>query len=143
MDKPIIKNRKEIVPKGTKVKAKVVLAQNQKKLIGRSKLHLELESLEIKGNSYALSSNVVKFEGKSNTGKTLAKAGAGAAAGAGVGAVSVKEDKGKAAGIGAAVGAAVGTGTALLQKKEAIVVEESIPFTTNSETRIVVQVTPY
>ncbi|OHX67279.1 hypothetical protein [Flammeovirga pacifica] len=142
LDKAITRNRKVIAPKGTTLKGKVVLSQNQKKLIGRSKLHLELTAVELKGNSYAISTNTVKFDGKSNTGKTLAKAGAGAAAGAGVGALA-GEDKGKSAGIGAAVGAAVGTGAALLQKKDAIVIEESIPFSTTSETKIVVQVTPY
>lgn len=143
IENSIVVNNNTVIPRGAVANAKVVLAQKQKTMGGRSKLQLELTSIIVEGKTYGFSTDVFAIESKSNTGKTAAKAGGGAAAGAGIGAIAAKKgNKGKGAGIGAAVGAAVGVGAAALQKKEPAIIDEAVSFKTQETTQVTITVAP-
>jgi len=106
-----------VVPRGANAYVKLVEARSAGRVKGRSELQLQLERIVIGNQSYAVTSNVVAFRGKSETKKTAKSAGIGALAGGGLGALF---GGGKGAAIGAGVGAGAGVAANASKKGEQV-----------------------
>ena len=106
-----------VVPRGANAYVKLVEARSAGRVKGRSELQVQLERIVIGNQSYAVTSNVVAFRGKSETKKTAKSAGIGALAGGGLGALF---GGGKGAAIGAGVGAGAGVAANASKKGEQV-----------------------
>jgi hypothetical protein len=89
------------IPRGAIFSGHVVEAKNAGPLAGRPKLDLQLDSIQLGGQTYSVASQVWSSEGASKTGYTAANTAGGALFGALIGAVA-------GGGVGAGVGAIAG-----------------------------------
>jgi hypothetical protein len=120
-------NGKVVIPKGARANLAVASAESAGKLKGQPKLWLKLVSVEVKGKTYASSTNWAGQTGASRGKRTAVGAGGGAAAGAVIGALA---GGGKGAAIGAVVGAGAGTGAAAMTGKTEVEIraEQKVSF---------------
>lgn len=122
---PVAVEGKTVLPKGAKVKGRVVEATASGRLQHPGLLTVSLSSVEVEGKSYDISTDSVSRKGGSHKNRNLGIIGGSAAGGAIIGAIA---GGGKGAAIGAGAGAGAGTaGAAITGKKDV-----SIP----AETRI-------
>jgi hypothetical protein len=89
------------IPRGAIFNGHVVESKNAGPLAGRPKLDLQLDSIQLGGQTYPIASQVWSSEGASKTGYTAANTAGGALFGALIGAVA-------GGGVGAGVGAVAG-----------------------------------
>jgi hypothetical protein len=104
LDAPVVIRGQMVFPRGTNAWVQLARVESGGRLKGRSKLQIQLTSIESGGINYPVRSNVVIFRGSSQGKKTAKSAGIGAAVGGGLGALF-------GGGSGAAVGAGLGAGT--------------------------------
>lgn len=110
-------NGVQVAPKGADVYGKLVTAEKSGTFSGHSELQLELTSIVINGQTYALVSSDYNVQGKGRGGDTAKKVGGGAVVGAIIGAIA---GGGKGAAIGAAAGGGAGAGVQVLTKGEQV-----------------------
>jgi hypothetical protein len=93
-----------------------------------AKLSLRIDSIQVRGQSYTVTSSLYARSGTSHTKRNTVAIGGGTAAGAIIGALA---GGGKGAAIGAAAGAGAGTGGAALTGKKDITLpaESRLRFT--------------
>jgi hypothetical protein len=99
-------NGKVVIPKGSKVNLSVADVHDAGRLKGTPKLWLKIDSIEVRGKTYAASTFQAGRTGASRSKRTAIGAGGGAVAGAVIGGIV---GGGKGAAIGAAAGAGAGT----------------------------------
>ena len=127
----IVVNGKTVIPKGSRVTLSVAKIVASGRLQTPAELWLKINSIEAKGQTYALSSNWSGQKGPSHNKRNVVAIGGGTAAGAIIGAIA---GGGKGAAIGAAVGAGAGTaGAAMTGKKDIFYpAETKLRFTTKT-----------
>ena len=109
-------NGKTVIPKNSNVSLTVATAVASGRLSTPAKLWLRIDSIQVKGQSYTVSSNMSGQTGGSHNKRNVIAIGGTTAAGAIIGALA---GGGKGAAIGAAAGAGAGTaGAALTGKKD-------------------------
>jgi hypothetical protein len=102
---------KVVIPRGSKVTLVVADVHDAGRFKGQPKLWLRIESIQVRGRNYSVSSFQAGQTGGSRGKRTAVGAGGGAAAGAIIGAIA---GGGKGAAIGAGIGAGAGTAGAAM-----------------------------
>ena len=109
-------NGKTVIPKNSNVTLTVASAVASGRLSTPAKLWLRIDSIQVKGQTYTVSTNMSGQTGGSHNKRNVIAIGGGTAAGAIIGALA---GGGKGAAIGAGAGAAAGTaGAAITGKKD-------------------------
>jgi hypothetical protein len=105
-----------VIPRHARVTLFVASVRPSGRLKTPAKLYLRMDSIEVNGRTYSVSSSWVGRTGPAHKKRNIEAIGGGAAAGAVIGAIA---GGGKGAAIGAGVGAGAGTaGAALTGKKD-------------------------
>jgi hypothetical protein len=99
----IVVDGKTVIPKGARVRGRIVESKPSGRLKSPARLELTLTSIEVGGTKYDVDTSDAKRVGKNHNKRNLIFIGGGTGAGAVVGAIV-------GGGVGAAVGAAVGAG---------------------------------
>jgi hypothetical protein len=136
LTEPVIVNGKTILAKGTKVRGRVVGANESGRVKGRARLELTLTQIvREETRPVAVSTKSYTVVAESTKKRDAALIGGGAGVGAAIGALT---GGGKGAAIGAAVGGGAGTGTVLATKGKEIRygVEHPLSFTLASSLQI-------
>lgn len=135
LEEPLTVDGELVAPKGTEVSGRLSEANEGGRVAGRSELRLELISMRLNGQDYALSTGEYEVSGKSRGASTAKKVGGGAALGAIIGAVA---GGGKGAAIGAGVGAGAGTAVSVMTRGEQVHVpsETVLEFTLRQATTL-------
>lgn len=121
---PVMLGDKVVLPKGTRFRGHVTAASPSGRLKGRGYVAVTLDSFEIGGVTYRVTTSSVSRSTGGHKKRNLAMIGGGGGAGALIGAIA---GGGSGAAIGAAAGAAAGTaGAALTGKKHASIPAETI-----------------
>lgn len=115
---PIQVDGKTVVPKGARLKGRVISAQASGRLQTPAELSVALTSIEVGGTSHEIQTGPITLRGKSHKTRDIEIIGGGSALGAIVGAIA---GHGKGAAIGAAAGAGAGTAGAMMTGKKDIV----------------------
>ena len=124
LTEPVVREGKELLPKGTRFKGHVTTADSSGRLQGRGVLGITLDSFELNGESYPVKSSLDTKTTDAHKKRNIEMIGGGAGVGARIGALA---GHGKGAAIGAAAGAAAGTGAAAATgKKDVNVPAESV-----------------
>src|SRR5579859_2479862 len=127
LDSPIVENGVEIIPRGANFSGRVDTSQASGRLKGHAVMTLELDSFELNGRKYQISTSHSSRASGGHKRRNLVAIGGGAGAGAGIGALA-----GGPAGalIGAGAGAGAGTlGAVFTGKKQvSIPVETRLSF---------------
>lgn len=131
----VVAGGKTVIPKGSRATLTVASAQASGRLSTPGKLWLKLDSVEVHGKTYALSTNSAGQTMGSKAKRDTVAIGGGAAAGAIIGALA---GGGKGAAIGTLAGAGAGTaGAAATGKKDVeFPAETKLRFTTRSAATI-------
>lgn len=103
ISEPIVIGDRVIVPKGTPVHGHVISARPSGRLRGRAQILLALDSLELRGRRYTMTTSVADRVSRSHKRRNLAFIGGGSGGGAVIGALA-------GGGLGAVIGAGVGAG---------------------------------
>ncbi len=112
----VVVNGQTVIPKNSSVTMTVYSVQPSGRLSTPAQLWLRIQSIQVKGKTYTVSSNSSGQKGTSHNKRNVVAIGGGTAAGAVIGGLA---GGGKGAAIGAGVGAAAGTaGAALTGKKD-------------------------
>ena len=112
----VVVNGKTVIPKGSKASLSVANAQASGHLKTPAKLWLKIDSMQVKGKTYTVSSRWSGQTGPSHDKRNVIAIGGGTALGATIGAIA---GGGKGAAIGAVAGAGAGTaGAAMTGKKD-------------------------
>jgi len=107
---------KAVIPKGSKGSCSVASVQESGRLKTPAKLWLKIDSIDVNGQTYKVSSRWSGQTGRSHNKRNIIAIGGGSALGAVIGGIA---GGGKGAAIGAAAGAGAGTaGAALTGKKD-------------------------
>jgi hypothetical protein len=118
LTEPVVVGGKTIFPKGTKVRGRVVDANESGRVKGRAMLELTLTQIfDGEGKSLTISTKPHMAVAEATKKRDAAVIGGGAGIGAAIGAIA---GGGKGAAIGAAVGGGAGTGTVLATKGKEI-----------------------
>jgi len=135
LDHSVQVGNRTVLPRGARVRVKLTDAESAGRVKGRSKLNLQLQSVDVGNQHYPIASNVISFRGKSEGKKTAKKAGIGAAVGGGLGALF---GGGKGAAIGAGLGAGTGVATNAMHEGEQVYVdsESLVQFRLSAPLRI-------
>jgi hypothetical protein len=136
LTEPVIVNGETILAKGTKVRGRVVGANESGRVKGRARLELTLtQIIREQGGALDISTKSYTAVAESTKKRDAAFIGGGAGVGAAIGALT---GGGKGAAIGAAVGGGAGTGTVLATKGKEIRygVEHPLSFTLTSSFQI-------
>jgi hypothetical protein len=126
LDAPVVIRGRTVFPRGANANVRLVRVESAGKLKGRSRLELQLASIQSHGRIYPIQSNVVIFRGSSQGKKTGKSAGIGAAVGGGLGALF---GGGKGAAIGAGLGAGTGVATRAMEGGKPVFVSPESPVT--------------
>lgn len=119
----VIVNNKTVIPKNSNVTLTVAHAVPSGRLSTPAELSLRIDSIQVKGQSYTVSSSLYAQKGGSHAKRDTVAIGGGTAAGAIIGGLA---GGGKGAAIGAAAGAGAGTaGAAMTGKKDITLAAES------------------
>ncbi len=108
---PVVYEGEVILPRGTVCRGHVVEARPSGRLKGRAILRVSLDSIQVRGQTYAISTTDPAFYSKGHKDRNLALIGGGAGTGATIGAIA---GAGVGAAIGAGAGAAAGVTTAAI-----------------------------
>jgi hypothetical protein len=123
---PIVVGGKTVIPKGARVRGRVVEARKSGRLQDPGRLSIALRSVEVDGKSYDIETSSVTRAGSSHKNRNIALIGGGAGLGAIVGGIA---GGGKGAAIGAAAGAGAGTAGAAITGKKDVKVPTETPLT--------------
>jgi hypothetical protein len=115
VSEPIVVDGKTVVPAGAQVTGLVVDAEHSGRLMGRARLELALQSVEVNGVAYDIHTLDSSRRGGSHKKRNIALIGGGGGAGALIGAIA---GGGKGALIGGPVGAGAGVATAFITGKK-------------------------
>jgi hypothetical protein len=126
VSEPVLLNGKTVIPQGAHVDGLVVDAKPSGRLMGRARLQLALQSVEVNGQSYEVRTLSSPRIGPSHKKRNLWWIGGGAGGGAVIGALAAG---GTGALIGGPVGAGAGTTVALLTGKKDIKLRPETPVT--------------
>ena len=122
----VVVDGKTVIPQGAHVDGLVVDAKHSGRLMGRARLMLALESVEVNGQSYDLRTESSVRIGRDHKKRNWAWIGGGAGGGAVIGALA---GGGTGALIGGPIGAGAGTTVALLTGKKDIKLRPETPVT--------------
>jgi hypothetical protein len=126
LDMPVVVHGRTVFPRGANANVRLVRVESAGKVKGRSRLELQLVSIESHGRNYPVRSNVVSFRGPSQGKKTGRSAGIGAAIGGGLGALF---GGGSGAAVGAGLGAGTGVATRAVEGGKPVFVRPESPVT--------------
>ena len=126
VSEPIVIDAHTIIPQGARVEGLVVDAHRSGRLMGRARLQLALESIEVDGKSYQLRTATSKRIGGTHKKRNWAWIAGGGGGGALIGAIAAG---GKGALIGGPVGAGAGTAVAFMTGKKDIHLGAEYPLT--------------
>jgi outer membrane lipoprotein SlyB len=128
VSKPIVLEDKTVIPQGAHVTGLVEDARPSGRLMGRARLQLTLQTVEVDGTAYEIRTASTSRVSGSHKNRNLGWIAGGAAGGALIGALA---GGGKGALIGAPVGAGAGTAVAFAtgQKDINLPAESSLTFT--------------
>lgn len=131
----VVVNGKTIIPKGSKANLSIAKAVPSGRLKTPAELWLRVDSIEVRGKTYTMSTNWSGQKGPSHTKRNVVAIGGGTAAGAVIGGLA---GGGKGAAIGAAIGAGAGTAGAAATGKKDInyPAETKLRFTTKTAVTI-------
>jgi hypothetical protein len=110
-----------VLPADSVVKGRVVSATRSGKVKGRAELHVEFDTVELKGRSYAIDASDVAQTATSDKGRDAKVIGGAAGAGALIGGIA---GGGSGALKGVLIGGAAGTGGVLLTRGKEVVFEQ-------------------
>jgi hypothetical protein len=122
----VVVDGKTVIPEGARAEGVVVDAKHSGRLMGRARLQLALQSVEVNGQPYDVRTTSSPRIGRDHKKRNWAWIGGGAAGGAAIGAVAAG---GQGALIGGPVGAAAGTTVALVTGKKDIKLRPETPVT--------------
>jgi hypothetical protein len=122
---PVVINDKVVIPQGAHAEGLVVDAQQSGRLMGRARLQLALQSVEVDGQNYDVRTTARTRIGRGHKKRNLAWIGGGAGGGLLVGALA---GGGTGALIGGPIGAGAGTTVALLTGKRDIKLDAETPL---------------
>ncbi|HXE89647.1 MAG TPA: hypothetical protein VNK82_01650 [Terriglobales bacterium] len=127
VSQPVTVDGKVVIPVGALAHGTVVHARESGRLSGRAQLQLQLNAIEVNGESYAIETNTLGRVGGSHKKRNIALIGGGAGVGALIGGLA---GGGKGVLIGGPVGAGAGlAGAALTGKKDFVLpAETSLTF---------------
>ena len=122
---PVVINDKVVIPQGAHAEGLVVDAQQSGRLMGRARLQLALQSVEVDGQNYDVRTTARTRIGRGHKKRNLAWIGGGAGGGLLIGALA---GGGTGALIGGPIGAGAGTTVALLTGKRDIKLDAETPL---------------
>ena len=125
LDTPILSGAHVAVPKGTTFTGHLTAAKSSGRLRGRAVLGLTLDSFELNGRSYPVSTSSVSRASANHKKRNLGLIGGGSGLGAVLGAIA---GGGKGALIGAGAGAAAGTAGAAVTGKRNVRLPAETPL---------------
>jgi hypothetical protein len=123
---PIIVDGKTVIPEGAQATGLVVDARHSGRLMGRARLQLALETVNLNGSTYQIRTTSAVRVGGNHRDRNLVLIGGGAGGGMLIGAAAAG---GKGALIGGPIGAGVGTAAALITGKKDIHLPAETPLT--------------
>lgn len=126
LSQPIVFDDKIVIPQGTHVQGFVVDARPSGRLRGRARLQLALQSIELDGKTYQITTSSALRQGGSHKKRNWAWIAGGGGGGALIGAIA---GGGKGALIGGPVGAGAGTAVAFMTGKKDIHLGPETPLT--------------
>ena len=126
VSEPVVIDGKTVIPQGAHSEGLVVDARPSGRLMGRARLQLAMQAVEVEGQNYDVRTISHTRIGRDHKKRNLAWIGGGAAGGAVVGAIA---GGGTGALIGGPVGAGAGTTVALLTGKKDIHLNAETPVT--------------
>ncbi len=112
---PVVVDGRTVIPKGTRFQGSITTAETSGRLSGKGVLTVKLDSFELNGKRYDITSTAASRITGGHTKRDIGIIGGSAAAGAAIGAIT---GGGKGAAIGAGAGAAAGTGAAAATGKQ-------------------------
>ncbi len=134
---PVVIDGKTVIPKGARVRGRVVEARESGHLQTPARLRLALYSVEVNGKSYEIDTSSTGRSGPSHAKRNIEFIGGGAAGGALIGGIA---GGGKGALIGSAVGAGAGTAGAAMTGKKDIVLRAETPLSFRLARPVTIQV---
>jgi hypothetical protein len=126
VSEPVVIDGKTVIPQGAHAEGLVVDARPSGRLMGRARLQLSLQAVEVEGQNYDVRTISHPRIGRDHKKRNLVWIGGGAAGGAVIGALA---GGGTGALIGGPVGAGAGTTVALLTGKKDIHLSAETPVT--------------
>lgn len=126
VSEPVVINEHTVIPQGARAEGLVVDARPSGRLMGRARLQLALESIEVDGKSYQLRTATSQRIGGNHKKRNWAWIAGGGGGGALIGALAAG---GKGALIGGPVGAGAGTAVAFMTGKKDIHLGAETPLT--------------
>lgn len=126
VSEPVVIDGKTVIPQGAHAEGLVVDAKQSGRLMGRARLQLALQTVEVNGQDYDVQTTSRTRVGGNHNKRNWAWIGGGAGGGALIGAAAAG---GKGALIGGPVGAGAGTVAALLTGKKDIKLRPETPLT--------------
>ena len=126
VSEPVVIDGKTVIPQGAHAEGVVVDAKRSGRLMGRARLQLALQTVEVDGHEYDVRTTFRARVGGDHKKRNWAWIGGGAGGGALIGAAA---GGGKGALIGGPVGAGAGTAVALLTGKKDIKLRPETPLT--------------
>jgi hypothetical protein len=126
VSEPVVIDGKTVIPKGAYAEGLVVDARRSGRLMGRARLQLALEAVNVDGQNYDVRTASNWRSGGDHKKRNLAWIGGGAGGGLLIGALAAG---GKGALIGGPVGAAAGTSVAFFTGKKDIHLRAETPLT--------------
>lgn len=126
ISEPVVVDGTTVIPKGAYAEGLVVDAQRSGRLMGRARLRLALETVNVNGQNYDVRTASNWRSGGDHKKRNLAWIGGGAGGGLLIGALA---GGGKGALIGGPVGAAAGTTVAFITGKKDIHLRAETPLT--------------
>lgn len=134
---PVVIDGKTVIPKGARVRGRVVESHASGRLTDRARLSLALRSVEVRGKSYAIETNTISRVSGDHKKRNIAYIGGGAGAGALIGGIA---GGGKGALIGSAVGAGAGTAGAAATGKKQVVIPAETPLSFRLKQSVTIEV---
>jgi hypothetical protein len=131
----VVVNGQAVLPSGTRLAGHVLLSRPSRRLKGRARLVLALDSFVRDGHRYRIDTTAASRVSSSHKKRDVAAIGGGAGTGAAIGAIA---GGGVGAVVGAGAGAAAGTvGAAITGRKQVTIPAESVVrFTLGAPVRV-------